>query len=52
MIKKCCEDENNLVLQKQDKREDATLEVWICKVCNRKHYKLKVEPIVLGMREK
>lgn len=48
MLHACCQDTNNLKEIERRKVDGGTFIVRQCQVCQRKHYELDVEPIVLA----
>lgn len=46
----CCQVPTNLYRRENDPEERPDLMIWRCYVCSRRHFKLMVEPGVLGIR--
>ncbi len=45
-VSECCREQDNLVLQAQGPKPEMSIRV--CKVCERRHYTLKLDPMKIG----
>ena len=46
-MNECCQQPNNLIVSKQESRDDRICRR--CKVCNRRHFEVKVDPGRVGV---
>jgi hypothetical protein len=48
--RECCRDPENLYVAEVDEREDGRLTLRRCKVCDRRHFDMEAQPMVMAIR--